>query len=141
MAIARQQLLTLYKFNQPAWTLPVLYMHPDFDGQLLAVPQTEVTRLPGVTDTPSKIAAIRVVENTSRVWPIYRGLMRVGRLPDNDLVIQEPWVSSKHAEIFCRQTPGVTAGDIQKTYYLRDYSRSEERRVGKECRSRWSPYH
>ena len=27
--------------------------------------------------------------------------------------------------------------------YLTDYSqeRSEERRVGKECRSRWSPYH
>lgn len=123
VAIARQQLLTLYKFNQPAWTLPVLYMHPDFDGQLLAVPQTEVTRLPGVTEAPSQIAAIRTVDNPNRVWPIYRGLMRVGRLPDNDLVIQEPWVSSKHAEIFCRQTRGVAAGDIQKTYYLRDYSR------------------
>src|SRR5258707_8042682 len=24
---------------------------------------------------------------------------------------------------------------------IRDYRRSEERRVGKECRSRWSPYH
>ena len=24
---------------------------------------------------------------------------------------------------------------------LRNYMRSEERRVGKECRSRWSPYH
>src|SRR2546426_12575484 len=24
---------------------------------------------------------------------------------------------------------------------LRTYNRSEERRVGKECRSRWSPYH
>src|SRR5690349_24965608 len=24
---------------------------------------------------------------------------------------------------------------------LRRYARSEERRVGKECRSRWSPYH
>ena len=24
---------------------------------------------------------------------------------------------------------------------LNEYSRSEERRVGKECRSRWSPYH
>ena len=24
---------------------------------------------------------------------------------------------------------------------LRGFSRSEERRVGKECRSRWSPYH
>ena len=22
-----------------------------------------------------------------------------------------------------------------------EYARSEERRVGKECRSRWSPYH
>ena len=28
-------------------------------------------------------------------------------------------------------------------YYVHDdsVSRSEERRVGKECRSRWSPYH
>src|SRR5574341_2505056 len=25
--------------------------------------------------------------------------------------------------------------------YRHHYSRSEERRVGKECRSRWSPYH
>ena len=25
--------------------------------------------------------------------------------------------------------------------YLREEGRSEERRVGKECRSRWSPYH
>src|SRR5256884_8727493 len=24
---------------------------------------------------------------------------------------------------------------------IADYTRSEERRVGKECRSRWSPYH
>ena len=29
--------------------------------------------------------------------------------------------------------------DIQTSSY--DSSRSEERRVGKECRSRWSPYH
>ena len=25
--------------------------------------------------------------------------------------------------------------------YARKHRRSEERRVGKECRSRWSPYH
>ena len=30
-------------------------------------------------------------------------------------------------------------GDILTKIY--DSSRSEERRVGKECRSRWSPYH
>ena len=27
------------------------------------------------------------------------------------------------------------------TYIHDNYDRSEERRVGKECRSRWSPYH
>ena len=31
--------------------------------------------------------------------------------------------------------------DIPLQIYLQDLLRSEERRVGKECRSRWSPYH
>ena len=31
--------------------------------------------------------------------------------------------------------------DTQYDLPLSDYDRSEERRVGKECRSRWSPYH
>ena len=29
----------------------------------------------------------------------------------------------------------------ETTYWARIAIRSEERRVGKECRSRWSPYH
>ena len=35
------------------------------------------------------------------------------------------------------------AGDIAKTVLMPGdpLRRSEERRVGKECRSRWSPYH
>ena len=33
----------------------------------------------------------------------------------------------------CSRTPFMTLEGIQ--------NRSEERRVGKECRSRWSPYH
>ena len=28
-----------------------------------------------------------------------------------------------------------------RNYYKNNVARSEERRVGKECRSRWSPYH
>ena len=32
------------------------------------------------------------------------------------------------------------AVNIGKTKYM-EIGRSEERRVGKECRSRWSPYH
>ena len=40
----------------------------------------------------------------------------------------------------------VTAEDVEETLSdidtLKDeHQRSEERRVGKECRSRWSPYH
>ena len=31
--------------------------------------------------------------------------------------------------------------ELDKTFEERDIIRSEERRVGKECRSRWSPYH
>ena len=30
---------------------------------------------------------------------------------------------------------------VKKDDILQNYLRSEERRVGKECRSRWSPYH
>ena len=30
---------------------------------------------------------------------------------------------------------------IRLLEWMRQYDRSEERRVGKECRSRWSPYH
>ena len=40
----------------------------------------------------------------------------------------------------------ITPNDVVNNYYIYTmgnvtYSRSEERRVGKECRSRWSPYH
>src|SRR3989442_15535628 len=31
--------------------------------------------------------------------------------------------------------------DVNDRLYRRGWGRSEERRVGKECRSRWSPYH
>ena len=40
-------------------------------------------------------------------------------------------------EIDGRSVRSVVLGDID----LHKLSRSEERRVGKECRSRWSPYH
>ena len=40
--------------------------------------------------------------------------------------------------------PNIEGIDSEKVFTLRnipDTVRSEERRVGKECRSRWSPYH
>ena len=35
----------------------------------------------------------------------------------------------------------ATKFEETKDMYSTGYQRSEERRVGKECRSRWSPYH
>ena len=37
------------------------------------------------------------------------------------------------------QSAGIKRPDVKKAYGYQ--GRSEERRVGKECRSRWSPYH
>ena len=38
---------------------------------------------------------------------------------------------------------GITAYETEPIFTgnILEYNRSEERRVGKECRSRWSPYH
>ena len=58
---------------------------------------------------------------------------------------------AKHWEFYVLLLPGIILTIIFKYVPMygvqiafRDYNpvgRSEERRVGKECRSRWSPYH
>ena len=42
-------------------------------------------------------------------------------------------------EIIKGQIKELVRGSVEET--LNELLRSEERRVGKECRSRWSPYH
>jgi hypothetical protein len=123
VAVARQQLLTLFKFNQQAWTLPVLYMHPDFDGELIQPLPLSMTQMPMMTNTqvgrPAPIASLRSVV-TLRSWVIRGGLMRVGISEENDLVLHgEPGVSRKHAEIICRSAFDGSSW----TYFLKDFSR------------------
>ncbi|WP_353260041.1 CHAT domain-containing protein [Prochlorothrix hollandica] len=122
VAIARQQLLTLYRFNQPTWTLPVLYMHPEFDGRLIK-PLEGATELP--TNVPFlyqgnslPVAEVRSLADPLQVWPVRGGLMRVGRKSENDVVLQEQWVSQNHAEIIYR-----TDLHQDPSYFLRDFSR------------------
>jgi CHAT domain/FHA domain len=125
VAVARQQLLTLYMFNQPAWTLPVLYMHPEFEGELIKPIEDGITELPsspfGSLKLPTQIAALRSLDLT-KLWQIRGGLMRVGRDTQNDLVIHEQSVSQKHAEIICRDD--ASASENIPTYFLRDFSRN-----------------
>src|SRR2546430_6937875 len=46
---------------------------------------------------------------------------------------------NSHPDVFCYHE-GVLAQIYPQKSYTSEH-RSEERRVGKECRSRWSPYH
>ena len=121
MAVARQQLVTLYQFNHPAWTLPVLYLHPQFEGELLCSVAMDVTQIPGQALPPRQTGVLRCLDNPSRCWRVQEGVIRIGRLPDNDLVISEPWVSKYHAEIFSRSVAGSASGSTN--YYLKDMSR------------------
>lgn len=121
VALARQHLLTAYRFNHPAWTLPVLYQHPQFGGHLLREAALAVTQLPGQDLRMTQAVVLRCLANPTRLWRLYDGYLRVGRLPDNDLVILEPWVSGQHAEIFCRTQ--FEHGVQETYYYLRDRSR------------------
>ena len=55
---------------------------------------------------------------------------QIQALPPTHLDAETRWIIDHAAFVFARETT------------TRDYfRRSEERRVGKECRSRWSPYH
>jgi hypothetical protein len=124
VAVARQQLLTLYHFNQPAWTLPVLYMHPEFDGELIR-PIEGRTQLPTtgpgtqIHGSRSMLAQLRSIQDPLKIWTVQGNLMRVGRRPENDVVIHEQWVSQQHAEIICR----VESGSNVVLFFLRDFSR------------------
>lgn len=124
VAVARQHLLTLYKFNQQAWALPVLYMHPEFDGELLKPLEVSLTQLPGLDSRTTQIplAALRSLA-TAKVWHIRGGVMRVGRdQAENDLVLpqNEPSASRKHAVIIYRQ--GQPGDNSETGFFLEDHS-------------------
>jgi CHAT domain/FHA domain len=124
MTDARQHLLTIYRFNQPAWTLPVLYLHPDDNGELLENFAEGVTELPEMhipilASLPAN-ASLRSLASDGKTWLLRTGITRIGRTADNDIVIPEPSVSKRHAEILCRIT--WTDGNPMPTYYLQDLS-------------------
>ena len=125
VAVARQKLLTLYKFNQPAWTLPILYMHSEFDGELIKPINEGITELPNFPTTLSNkslpVAYLRSLKEKDKSWPIRGGFMRVGRGKGNDLMILEKWVSQQHAEIIRREI--AEDSNSQNCYFIRDFSR------------------
>ena len=71
------------------------------------------------------------------------------RMKAMQLAIDALQIPGRHARTFQRHAPHLsllhpyTQEPVSASIFLRNalQSRSEERRVGKECRSRWSPYH
>lgn len=126
VAIARQQLLTIYRFNFPTWTLPILYLHPEFDGELIRPAQEEVTQLPenslsGIRQRTLK-ATLRSLSAPKKVWSLQAGFALLGRVNEhNDIAIDEPWISKQHAKIFCRNEK--RDGKMVPTYFISDNSR------------------
>ena len=58
----------------------------------------------------------------------------------------EKWgVTPRQVQILCKENRIVGAMRMSRIWIIPENAqkptRSEERRVGKECRSRWSPYH
>src|SRR5256884_9023120 len=49
------------------------------------------------------------------------------------------WFEEHHIPV--DYVAGTSMGGLVGGFYATGMTRSEERRVGKECRSRWSPYH
>ncbi|MBW4600435.1 MAG: CHAT domain-containing protein [Calothrix sp. FI2-JRJ7] len=122
VADARQKLLSLYKFNQPGWTLPVLYLHPEFDGQLIRSLDESITELP--TSLPEfrktfPAASLRLLtDGTKQLLPT--PITRIGRTTDNNIIIPDLSVSRQHAQIICRDSFIDTK--LEQSYYLRDDS-------------------
>lgn len=124
VAEARQKLLTSYRFNQPAWTLPILYLHPDYNGELIksfdeGITELPETSIPGIASMLNH-ACLRSLSPGGRTWSLRPGVTRIGRTTDNDIVIPEPSVSKRHAEILSRNT--LTGSTPVRTYYLQDLS-------------------
>ena len=74
-------------------------------------------------------------DNNSGVHPLV--MDAVIKANDNHAVGygDDPWTAAATAKI------KEVFGEMASPFFVFNGTRSEERRVGKECRSRWSPYH
>src|SRR2546427_2189483 len=72
----------------------------------------------------------------SRFVPLPESAQRLAEL----FTTPERWGQGSLIDALLKQVRDETSLDVKRADFKLDM-RSEERRVGKECRSRWSPYH
>src|SRR2546425_12448566 len=79
-------------------------------------------------DCPLCDKAKALLEELSKEFPL--------NLIEKDVNSEE-----KARKYYADRVPVILVNDREVAGYPPEEKRSEERRVGKECRSRWSPYH
>src|SRR5436305_12999569 len=90
---------------------------------------------------PSGLAAAIALARAGRAVEVHEAKRDVGMRFIGDLQVIEAASESEPVPDFLDRI------GIERNFYFRPatwatfYDRSEERRVGKECRSRWSTYH
>src|SRR3712207_6670545 len=96
----------------------------------------------GMTREDARRAVVEGLRERGLLGPVREYRHRVGHCDRCGTVI-EPWLSEQWwASMRELAEPAIEAlRDRRITVYPGSWRRSEERRVGKECRSRWSPYH
>src|SRR5687768_17948556 len=70
---------------------------------------------------------------------VFEDTLAVNTNPDDPTEIDNNNYKAGVTNALGTNTPGTTV--VPPPIPKPDLTRSEERRVGKECRSRWSPYH
>ena len=104
--------------------------HPEFTGMPLAVGGDPEARH-GIVLTANYIAKQKGVKTGMALWQAKQICPEIIFVPPRmDLYLR---FSQMAREIYSEYTDKIEPYGIDE--------RSEERRVGKECRSRWSPYH
>src|SRR5688572_33458300 len=89
----------------------------------------------GVEIRPLKRAKDNLLISNAEYTPTY---VRIALVDDINLNINTPPFKTFFLN---RILDGMKMKDREKVQKGKLIERSEERRVGKECRSRWSPYH
>src|SRR2546422_8228653 len=127
--------LTIEIIRQGSWAKPdiksVAYgpdraILKDFSDKLWPV------RLLGRRQVAREMRALRRLQGIAGIPRCYGEAGRIG-------ILMEP-IEGERITRWCRRKRDQAGPMFEKLQRLVE-QRSEERRVGKECRSRWSPYH
>src|SRR5258707_15716009 len=112
----------------------------------LAFSKKETNRWESNDNTVARLAGLKIVR--SACFLAYAS-SRGHTLVDRELYLPKSWTDDQERcreahvpeEITFATKPELARRMVERVLDADLPARSEERRVGKECRSRWSPYH